>query len=96
VKTRTQFFVELDGDQWAVRATDGRNSVTVRRYAAQDDAVGMAAAANARTLELAPPAAKTKTVGQHMAALRREMGVAPIVGKDGRPYAVHHRNQHTD
>jgi len=95
VKTRTQFFVELDGNQWAVRATDGRNSVTVRRYAAQEDAVGLAAAANARTLELAPPARRTPTLAQ-AARLFDGLNATPIVDRNGRRYVVHHRNQHTD
>ena len=91
----TQFFVERDQDQWAVVATKGEARATVRRFAAQADAVQVAAGANARAMELDPPERRTPTLAQ-AARLFDGLGATPIVDRTGRRYAVHHKNQHTD
>ena len=86
-----QFFVERDGEGWAVRASDGRNTVTVQRYAEQAEAVRIASGANARSLQLAPPARRTPTAAEIRAAFDG-LGATPIAGRRW----VHHKNQHTD
>lgn len=91
----TQFFVERDRDGWALVATNGQRQATVRRFADQGEAVRVAAAANARSLELAAPVRNTPTLAE-AARLFDGLGATPIVDRNGRRYAVHHRNQFSD
>jgi len=95
--TTKQVWVVQDGNDWVIRGRDGDGPEReFRRFADRAYAIRLAAETNALLIGAKPPVRRTATIGQQMAQLRRELGAEPILNRAGKPYAVHHSNQHTD